>query len=145
MCQSLFSRLKSVTHRADYFCWRNIRLGVWRLSAAEVGLVEPAPAAASLCVPRSRPCSWAAGLARRVTCRAGEGTRRAPRRALRDFARVSVPAGGEAAVSFALSDELLRLVNRDGGSTLYPGEHTLILGRGAGGFADDAAFTFAVT
>ena len=64
----------------------------------------------------------------------------APRRALIDFARVSVAAGGVANVSFVVEMEALRIVNSTGARHLYPGEHRLYVARGAGG-GDDASFS----
>ena len=64
----------------------------------------------------------------------------APRRALIDFARVSVAAGGVANVSFVVEMEALKVVNKTGARHLYPGEHRLYVARGAGG-GDDARFS----
>jgi hypothetical protein len=55
-----------------------------------------------------------------------------PRKALVDFARVSVAAGATATVEFALSEASFLLVNGDGDRTLYHGARVLELSNGAG-------------
>ena len=53
-----------------------------------------------------------------------------PKRALRDFKRVAVPAGQRVNVSFNLLRTELELVNKQGQQTLYPGVHAIIISRG---------------
>mmetsp|Transcript_68123 Transcript_68123/g.221823 ORF Transcript_68123/g.221823 Transcript_68123/m.221823 type:complete len:755 (+) Transcript_68123:43-2307(+) len=55
-----------------------------------------------------------------------------PKRALIDFARVTVPAGGSADVSFHIAEDALKVVNKEGTRVLYRGRHTLIFSRGHG-------------
>lgn len=55
-----------------------------------------------------------------------------PLRALVNFDRVSVPAGGSAAVSFMLTQDDLSLIDENGKPRLYKGQHTIILSRGHG-------------
>lgn len=54
-----------------------------------------------------------------------------PLRALVDFERVSVAAGGQVEVKFELGPESLQLINGKGERTLYPGKHELIFSRGS--------------
>ena len=53
-----------------------------------------------------------------------------PKRALRDFKRVAVPAGQRVNVSFNVLRTELELVNKQGQQTLYPGVHAIIISRG---------------
>jgi len=53
-----------------------------------------------------------------------------PRRALVDFERVAVPAGGQAEVKFKLGNEQLQLINKQGQRVLYPGKHEFIFSTG---------------
>jgi len=55
-----------------------------------------------------------------------------PKRALRAFTRVTIPAGSSTSVSFSsLSPDSLKVVNKQGVPTLYPGTHLLIVSRGS--------------
>eukprot|EP00443_Scrippsiella_acuminata_P015208 CAMPEP_0115234328 /NCGR_PEP_ID=MMETSP0270-20121206/34737_1 /TAXON_ID=71861 /ORGANISM="Scrippsiella trochoidea, Strain CCMP3099" /LENGTH=774 /DNA_ID=CAMNT_0002649073 /DNA_START=30 /DNA_END=2354 /DNA_ORIENTATION=+ len=55
-----------------------------------------------------------------------------PRRALIDFARISIQAAGSAEVKFRIERAGLELVNEHGVRKLYPGMHQLIFSRGHG-------------
>ena len=48
-----------------------------------------------------------------------------PRRALVDFARVSVSAGGKASVRFEVGEATFKLVDEFGEKRIYTGEHLL--------------------
>lgn len=62
-----------------------------------------------------------------------------PKRALVEFARVSVQAMKESTVSFELSKEHFMVVNKAGAKTLYPGKHQIIISRGCSD--DEQVFT----
>ena len=64
-----------------------------------------------------------------VRARAGHPV---PRRALVDFARVSVAAGASERVEFHLTSDALKLVDADGARVLYSGAHSIIFSRGHG-------------
>ncbi|CAK9000074.1 unnamed protein product [Durusdinium trenchii] len=53
-----------------------------------------------------------------------------PKRALRDFKRIAVPAGKTVDVDFTGTLDVLGLINKQGQEQIYPGEHAIILSRG---------------
>lgn len=55
-----------------------------------------------------------------------------PLRALVDFGRVSVPAGGKAALPFSVTTDQVSLIDEKGAPRLYQGTHTIVFSRGHG-------------
>merc|ERR1712232_1488700 len=56
-----------------------------------------------------------------------------PKRALIDFTRVTLSAGATTSIIFPLTFDALKVVNKEGVRTLYPGIHRLIASRGSPG------------
>merc|ERR1712228_14861 len=53
-----------------------------------------------------------------------------PKRSLVEFERFRVPAGMSIDFMFALPIDALKVVNKEGIRTLYPGKHRLVVSRG---------------
>jgi len=53
-----------------------------------------------------------------------------PKKALVDFTRVTLTAGSSKTVSFDFSDDVFKIVNKNGHRTLYPGLHVVTITRG---------------
>ncbi len=64
-----------------------------------------------------------------------------PIKALVEFARVTVPVGGSAPVTFTLDESAYYLTNSAGDKVLYKGTHTMSFSQGHG---TDVTFTVTV-